>query len=182
MSKDTVRGKIIFHLPDNFIETLEQAFESEYIEAVKKWKVNNISEEDKQLIKKHSYAQLNQKINDVTYANWNTDDNIIEITIINELSTNSINRKDSMNNLDDSVVNVIPDYSVIVKENSVIDSYDSSINHDNDLIVFNVTQGFTLTDTANRKTVELKNFYNHFTNVLTNWVKTAAFYGVASLA
>lgn len=179
MSKDTIKGKIIFHLPDNFIEQLEQSFEEEYVIAAKRWKVNNISEEEKQLIKKHSYAQLNQKIKDVTYANWNTNDNAIEITIIDELAPKVIGEKD---NVDDSIGDVVPNYNVTITKNSVTDNYDSTINHDNDLIVFNVTQGFTLTNTANRKTIELKNFYNHFNNVLINWMKTATFYGVASLS
>lgn len=219
MAKRQKRGIIFLQLPENFHEILEEAFEESFLKSLKKWNFPNPTQEEKDLIKKHSFNQLYQKIRDVSYSRWKNEEEVLAIHVvekeqseeftgtdflifdeeepedhINEYteyreddenleSTEDIENSESIENIDDIELSEDSEhigYCVSISEHGVVDVLEEEECRDNDLIVFHVTQGFTLTDTENSKTVKMKDFYDYFLDSSRKWIQTAAFYGVAS--
>lgn len=225
MAKRQKRGIIFLQLPENFHDILDEAFEESFVESMKKWNFHNPTQEEKDLIKKHSFNQLYQKIRDVSYSRWKKEEEVLAINIvekeqseeftgtdflifdgeepenyINEYRGNSEStenseytentelnvdneNKENSEYIDDIELSEDSEnigYCVSVSEHGVVDVLEEEEYRGDDLIVFHVTQGFTLTDTENSKTVKMKNFYDYFLDSSKKWIQTAAFYGVAS--
>lgn len=145
--------ELCIHLPKNFRETLIKETKKELETAQQKWNIQ-LTPTQKKHITKHAITQLENKTAQLTNRTWRINHPTIKILIKGK--------------------------NKFIKDENPLNLTQEPLIGYNQTYFIRVHNGWKVDTENNNEKININNFREHIIKNLTQWTKTAIFYGVAS--